>query len=263
MFRSFRDAIRSRFARTSKKGNLNLTKAQGDFFALLLDTTSKVANFSPPLTSDRSQKVKRDTGQLFPPLYAINTISVFAKDSQKRHPDGSEEATLDLFHYGRPLWGALISSGESLSDVMELARQKLEGRGPSYLLALLSYRLSFYIANNAIAEDLVSGWMRCILYINEGRDMLITSQPSEPILSHTSVVLMSDPVTRYQVLRQFARISFEGSINAGDLGEIVAAMILFLRTTRFSTTKQIAFRPPSLSRAFLLLYWEVRLQTTS
>lgn len=241
LFRSFRDAIRSRFSRTSKKGNLNPSKPQGDFFALLLDTTSTVANFSPPLTSDRSQKVMRDTGQLFSPLYAIDTINVFAKDSQRRHPDGSEEATLDLFYYGRPLWGALISSGESLSDVMELARQKLEGRGPTYLIALLSYRLSFYIANNAIAEDLVSGWMRYILYINKGRDMLITSQPSEPILSHTSAVLMSDPVTRYQVLRQFARISFEGSINTGDLGEIVAAIILFFTYDQVSHNEANSF----------------------
>lgn len=229
LFRSFRDAIRSRFARTSKKGTLNLVKSQGDFFALLLDTTSKVANFSPPVTVDHSQKRHRGAGgQLFPPLFAIDTINVFAKDSKKRHPDGSEEATMDLFHYGRPLWGARMTSGEGLFEVMELAKQKLEGQGPLYLTALLSYRLSFYITNNAIAEDLVSGWLRYLLHINEGRDMLLTSQPSEPILAHTSAVLMSDPVTRHQVFQQFARISFEGSINAGDLGEIVAAIILFL-----------------------------------
>lgn len=95
-------------------------------------------------------------------------MKVFAQYSQKRHPDGSEEATIDLFHYGRPLWGALINPGESLFNVMELARQKLEGQGPSYLIALLSYRLSFYIAKNVIAEELVSGWMRYILYINQG-----------------------------------------------------------------------------------------------
>lgn len=121
-----------------------------------------------------------------------------------------------------------MTSGESLFEVMELAKQKLEDQGPSYLTALLSYRLSFYITNNAMAEDLVSGWLRYLLHINEGRDMLLTSQPSEPILAHTSAVLMSDPVTRHQVFQQFARISFEGSINAGDLGEIVTAIILFL-----------------------------------
>lgn len=140
LFQSFRDAIRSRFARTSKMGNLNLTKPQGDFFALLLDTTSKVANFSPPVTSDQSQKRRWGAGgQLFPPLFTIDTINTFARDSKKRHPDGSEEATIDLFHYGRPLWGARIASGESLFEIMELAKQKLEGQGPSYLTVLLSY----------------------------------------------------------------------------------------------------------------------------
>lgn len=140
LFQSFRDAIHSRFACTSKMGNLNLTKPQGDFFMLLLDTTSKVANFSPPVTSDHSQKRRWGAGgQLFPPLFAIDTINTFARDSKKRHPDGSEEATIDLFHYGRLLWGARIASGESLFEIMELAKQKLEGQGPSYLTVLLSY----------------------------------------------------------------------------------------------------------------------------
>ena len=140
LFRSFRDAIRSRFARTSKTGDLNPTKPQGDFFALLLDTTSKVANFSPPVTSDHSQKRQRGAGrQLFPPLYAIDTINIFTSDGNKSYPDGSEEATIDLFHYGRPLWGARFASGESLFEIMELAKQKLEGWGPLYLTLLLSY----------------------------------------------------------------------------------------------------------------------------
>lgn len=116
---------------------------------------------------------------------------------------------------------------ESPRGIMELARQKVMVQGPSYLTALLSYRLIFYITNNAIAEDLVSGWLRYILYINEGRDLLLTCQPSEPVLAHTSAVQMLDPATRVQVLQQFARISFEGSINTGDMGEIVAAIILF------------------------------------
>ena len=225
LFQSFRDAIRRRFVRTNRMENLDLTKPQGDFFALILDTNCKVADFALPLA--RKYGHERNWNALFPPLFAIDNVKVFAQYSQKRHPDGSEEATIDLFHYGRPLWGGLINSGESLFNVMQLARQKLEGRGPSYLIALLSYRLSFYIANNAIAEDLVSGWMRYILYINQGRDMLLTSQPSEPILAHTSATLMSDPVTRYQILQHFTRISFEGSIRTGDLGEIVAAILLF------------------------------------
>lgn len=228
LFRSFREAVRSRFARTSKTGALNLAKSRGDYFALILDTTSKVANFSPPMTSDHSQKVRQSTGGLlFPSLFAIDTINIFGGNNTKREPDGSEQSAIELFHFGRPLWGALMALRESPRGIMELARQKVMVQGPSYLTALLSYRLSFYITNNAIAEDLVSGWLRYILYINEGRDLLLTCQPSEPVLAHTSAVQMLDPATRVQVLQQFSRISFEGSINTGDMGEIVAAIILF------------------------------------
>lgn len=166
--------------------------------------------------------------QLFQPLFAIDTVNIFAGDSEKIHQDGSEEATEDLFLYGRPLWGALFASGQSISTVMEVAKKHLRGWGPSYLTALLSYRLSFYIVNNAIAEDLVSGCMRYILYTNEEQDMLITIQPSEPILAHTSAVLMSNPVTRLKALQQFARLNFGGGVNIGDLGECVAAIIMFL-----------------------------------
>lgn len=229
LFRSLRDALRKQFARTNKEGTLNLTKPQGDFFAIILDTTYKVANFSPPVRHDPSQKRLRDLGakpKLFPPLYAIDTINIFPKGSEKRLPDGSNEATLSLFRYGRPLWGARIESGESLYELMELARQKLDGQEPLLSTALLSYSLNFYIVNNTMAEELVSGWLRYILYVNEGRDLLRTTQPSEPILAHTSASMMLDPATRLSVVQQFVCACFEGSVNVGDIGEMVAAIVL-------------------------------------
>ena len=92
------------------------------------------------MTSDRSQKRRRGAGrQLFPPLFAIDTINSFASDGNKSYPDRFEEATIDLFYYRRPRWGAWSALGESLFEIMELAKQKLEGWGPLYLTLLLSY----------------------------------------------------------------------------------------------------------------------------
>lgn len=233
LFRSFRDAVGRIFTGTSPY----------NFFAVRLDTASKVANFSPPKAIDNSQKFRRSgelpaplssspmtmdrEQKLFPPLYAIDTINVFASKN-KLHPNGSEEATKSLFHYGRPLWGALFDSGDKLEKVVDLVREKVEGPEHLRLLALLSYRLTFYLSNNVLAEELVSGYLRYILHISEGREMLVTYQPSEPILTYVSSRYMLDPETRRKVFRKFCSVCYEGSVNVGDLGEIVAAMILFL-----------------------------------
>lgn len=49
---------------------------------------------------------------------------------------------------------------------MTLAEQKLNGQRRSFFLSLLSYRLSFHVVNTALAEDLVSGWLRYINPVN-------------------------------------------------------------------------------------------------
>lgn len=174
-------------------------------FVVLPDTTPKVAGFLPPTRHDKMQRRLWEKGKLFPPLYTIDTFDIFIKDDKKHlvFPDGSTESALELFGYGRRLWRVRIDADESLQNLTRLSAQKLEGQGPSYLLAFLSYRLNFYIFNNALAEELVSGWLRYIVYINEGRDMLRTTQPSEPILAHTSAQLMLNSKTRLGVVEQF------------------------------------------------------------
>lgn len=228
LFRSLLEALRKQFAKIQGGEYRNLSRPHGDFFAVLLDTTPKMAGFSPPTRHDRIQTRLWEKGKLFPPLYATDTFDIFVKDDKKRlvFPDGSPDSALELFGYGRPLWGARIDADESLQDLTRLAAQKLEGHGPSYLLALLSHRLNFYIVNNALAEDLVSGWLHYIVYINEARDMLRTTQPSEPILAHTSAQLMLSSKTRLGVVEQYIHVAFEGSIHVGDMGEMTSALIL-------------------------------------
>lgn len=56
--------------------------------------------------------------------------------------------------------------------------------------------------------------------------MVALHQPSEPILAHTSAKLTFNPETRLGVVEQSVRAGFEGCINAGDMGELTAAIIL-------------------------------------
>lgn len=109
-----------------------------------------------------------------------------------------------------------------------LAWQKTEGQGPFFALALLSYSIDFNVMNDALAEDMVNRCLRHVVYINEARDLMRTTQPSEPILAFVASERMRDPETRLRVIRQFARSCFEGTVNVGDVGEITAYLLFLL-----------------------------------
>lgn len=88
--------------------------------------------------------------------------------------------------------------------------------------------MDYYVNRRTLAEDLVSNWLRYIAYINNTRDVMGTTQPSEPILIHSAAQLMSTPDIRLAVLQRFVMCSFGGSINSGDLGEMASTIILML-----------------------------------
>ncbi|OJJ43558.1 hypothetical protein ASPZODRAFT_161487 [Penicilliopsis zonata CBS 506.65] len=228
-FRAFRQACRNLFKRLNHKDSPDLTRLVGNYFAVCLDTTPKVGTFSPPLCHDPSQKTIKQGDSiphtLFPPVNAINTWDIFASRPCSE-PDGSDQSKRELFKLGRPLWGGRLDTGSSLEEVMELASQKTIGNSPSHALALFSYRVNFYVTQNSLAEELVGSWLRYLLYINPSRELMRTIQPSEPVLAHTAAEKMRDPAIRFYVVKNLARACFEGSINMGDIGEMVAALIL-------------------------------------
>ena len=130
-----------------------------------------------------------------------------------------------LFSHGRPLWGGHLKT-RSLEAVMDLAKAKITGDGKRAALALLSYRLDFYVGEYTLAEELVSSYLRYIRYINADRTLLRTFQPSEPILASTAGRLMLNSEIRLRCVEELVTSSFEGTINVGDVGEIVASLLL-------------------------------------
>ncbi|RMJ24574.1 hypothetical protein PHISP_04561 [Aspergillus sp. HF37] len=237
-FRSLRTALRQLFGRSDKTKPLDIDSTVCDWFGIFLDTTSRVANFSPPARIDRSQRqVPGDepwgdrNWNLFPPIFSIDTFDLFANSDHAMYPDGSEQATASLFRTGRPLWGAMIAQNNSAGGAYDLAVSKTAGQGTPRALALLSYRLNFYIFSNALAETLVSGWLRYVSYISPGRETMRTTQPTEPILAHSAAMSMREPDIRLEVISRFVTASWEGTIgtiNLGDLGEMAAAITILL-----------------------------------
>ena len=77
LFRSFREALRKWFLRSSNPADP--TKPQRDFFAVLLDTTFKVWDSPPPAHWDHNQKGLNEWGvkqRLFP-QYTVSTQMIF------------------------------------------------------------------------------------------------------------------------------------------------------------------------------------------
>ncbi|KAI5287713.1 hypothetical protein KEM54_005802 [Ascosphaera aggregata] len=226
-FRAFRRAAR-------ECRDYVLDGNQCDFFALLLDTNSKVANFSPAAAFDPSQKVKSDSAaNLYPPIYTINTFDSFALKGVALGLNGSPEALATMLRYGRPLWGALLDSGLQIHEVVNLADSKTTlSRGSpvrwssSEHLLWMSHRVTLYVSQYSLAEFLVAQGMRYPLYINDNRTMLSTVQPSEPILSFVASRRMLSSSLRLASLRTFISALHIGSVNVGDVGEVVAALVL-------------------------------------
>lgn len=237
LFRSLREALRKRFNRFGN--SIDPTKPQRDFSAVLLDTTFNVWDSPPPAHWDHNQKGLNVWGvrqKHFPPIYSVDTKDIFHKSQDTQIQNGSPEAAVKLFSLGRPLWGGRADVEQvnfSLPEdvavaVRNLAWQKTEGQGPSFALALLSYRINFNVMNDTLAEDMVNRFLRYVVYINEARDVLRTTQPSEPILAFVASERMKDPGTRLRVIRQFVRSCFEGTVNVGDVGEITASLLFLL-----------------------------------
>lgn len=81
----------------------------------------------------------------------------------------------------------------------KLVYQQLR-EGATKAIPLLSYRVNFYVISHNLAEKMVSSCLCYIVYINQGRNLLRTVQPSEPVLAYTAATRMSNPTTRFSAL---------------------------------------------------------------
>lgn len=173
-------------------------------------------------------------------------MDVFAGDAAAASTLSASLDAKSLFTLGRPLWSAMMQAKGRFDDVLGLARSKLlGGREPGDggneigSLALLSYRINFYVVLHSLAEELVSGYLRYIVDMSDNRTFLRTLQPSEPILAHLSAREMhAHRDKRRDVIRTLYENTVKGTIHLGDIGEIVAALILLFAFDK-SHTEQL------------------------
>jgi hypothetical protein len=81
----------------------------------------------------------------------------------------------------------------------------------------------------------MSGYLRYIVNVTDDRNLLRTIQPSEPILAYVSSVEMKDRIKRLNVIRALHENIMRGTIHVGDIGEMVAALILLFAFHKLQT----------------------------
>ncbi|KAK9478369.1 hypothetical protein V1514DRAFT_367795 [Lipomyces japonicus] len=184
------------------------------FFGVLLDTLSKVSDFSPQTSRDRS--ARNQNKDLAPPFYVIDTwcsvtldaavdsTDAESSDSKRAksnidlpYPDCSKTQYASILRVGRPLWWGLLDAGLEVDDV-----SFLDDRNNSRSVALLSYRMQIDIASPTFAESLVASYMRYVLTV-----MLEFRQ-------------------RRRILEDFVQQVLDGLVNIGQAGEIVTVLLL-------------------------------------
>ncbi|KAL1989368.1 hypothetical protein VTN96DRAFT_130 [Rasamsonia emersonii] len=218
-----------------------------EFFAVLLDTSSKVNAFSPQKELDPSAKWT-ESDRLFTPIYKIDSMDVFARDTVDGVPKVALKPILkdgdlkSLFSLGRPLWGAMAERME-INDLVDFALSKAYGGIPGgdtiddvVGLALLSYRLFFYVVSPWLAEKLSSGYLRYIHGISDDWKLLRTVQPSEPILAHISSCETKSPLKRQRLIEALYSNIMQGTIHLGDIGEMVACLVFLFTFDKAATT---------------------------
>lgn len=268
-FLAFRRALRH-------QSKLSENEDQKRFFALLLDTSSKISDFTAPRVRDVSLKKENAEGKdLFPPIYQVDSMDILAKNMAHGWKELKEAIRTNkpglpyLYTLGRPLWAATLRAvrkqdrdTSAKSSIRAFATSKVmaasEGNRRDLIetqhLALFSYRINFQVVPvYDIAEELTSSYMRYIYGVDDTRVFVQTYQPSQPILALTSQRQMNQLLSiRADVVKAFYTNIIKGTIHLGDLGEIVAALILLFAFDKVqqSTSPQ----PIKLSKFLFTLF---------
>lgn len=126
--------------------------------------TSWSGHLGPPQELDPSAKSGTPVG-LFAPIWEIDSFDVFAKGPAVVSQVTTEIDVASLFSLSRPYWGAMLER-QTITEARSLARIKIFSGRPSdgasneiVSLALLSYRMQFYVISHSLAEDLTSGYL--------------------------------------------------------------------------------------------------------
>ena len=215
--------------------------SQHQAFAIMLDTTSAVADFLPEMERDPSSRPLIEGLKLMPPFYLLDTIDDTITVATP--PRSIEEMYCGqrLLQLGRPLFRSYIQAGDlsffstHLITLKNTAAAKLAGgEFPRVVqmtdaLSVLSCRVCVDIVpTNHIASQLVASYMRFCVFVSESRQYLFTIAPSEPFLVDVATDLMYQNGCLVKLIKQLSDAMRCGVVDGGSRGELVARLLLIL-----------------------------------
>ncbi|CAG8634928.1 12267_t:CDS:2, partial [Ambispora gerdemannii] len=217
----------------------------GCFMALFIDTLSKV--YFPP--APRHDPSSRPGGgeTLYKPFYLLD---VFDCHMQQPVNITVSSSINQIRNIGRPLWAAIDEEAiiefamEKILCNREKVRYIYEKRDTiietvTEALAILGPRLYLEISSlSQQASKLVSSHMRILRHVDEERESLVTTSPSEPILAEAASHIMNYPGIFVQVLNHLVNsIRSHVVVNAGDQGELVGRILCLLAVDKAIQSK--------------------------
>lgn len=230
-FNSVRRALRHQSHPIREDG----TRSPEDtFFGVFMDTSSKYNTFVPPRGRDPSAKLTDVHEFMFSPIFKIQSWDILADPEHIAKKISTKVDAKKLFRLGRPNWASQLEI-ISVKELEEYALTKAYGGDNTRELddttctALLSYRMQFYVNSQVMREQLVAKHLHVIQSISDDRLTMRILQPSEPILAWISLLEMKrNKGCRLKILQCFHKQCSMGSMNSGDIGEMVAALIFLL-----------------------------------
>ncbi|KAI9566872.1 hypothetical protein HD554DRAFT_2174033 [Boletus coccyginus] len=234
---------------------------QQPVFSLFLSTVGHMYNIIRNPTVDPSARmVKR--GRVIPPFSELG-FDHFAKCTNLAGGQDAMEtddilahvsSTAQLVKFGRPLWATRYDEGDLSvqADIIEFAASKLLGGidpwGETSLelphqLGCLSQRLPIEFLSSSYSSSLadpqtvqVRSHLRVVLRVVDNLETMITTTPSEPILSEAAYWVMH--ARRLKPATALKRILGRFSVNRGDRGELLVMLL-------FTIARDNAVGPPA------------------
>jgi hypothetical protein len=234
-----------------------ISKGEYPLFAILTDTTSRVANFQPPRSLEHTRKGTRPSiggTRQFEPIYVFESIDIFSVDSQDVCTSSLSDVSNEdrLLRFGRAGWYALAKQSLPIhhAGVRNFVQQKLLCCDPGkfgeifrsrtfmsqhqldQLLAVLASRLALTIGpSTRESSDLVASHLAIPTSIDEDRHFIRTAYPSEPVLAEASAKLTGE-YGWFQPIRALSHFIRSGIVEAGFRGELLTKLICLMAMDR-------------------------------
>lgn len=234
-FRAFRRALRYLSMVDNHDGHI---------FSLITDTSSRIANFQPPLWNDDSMRLpglpQAGPGQ-FPPIHIFSSIDIYARTFNCTALSSPKEVTKTerLVKFGRAGWYSVFyhaprtlkkRSPDTLLHT--IAKMKLLGpeessRSKKALLrdfASIAPRLALTIGPyNVEAAEAVASHLAVLVGTDSDRHSLKCIYPSEPVLAQVSAQYTRD-VGWSKPLKDLKHYVMTGVVDAGFRGELLTKL---------------------------------------